>query len=150
MRFPQLTSQHPDGFTFDRLCDGNFKLPFIDTRKDTGPFVKALVESPPGKTLLAYTAMLSFNEVAELWSHATGQPAKHRQVTMDEVKKKFPTEGEETNSVMYAAEFGYAGDEPGVLEPKDLGFESRHGDIEGWMSQQNWSQIVNPKDSRKL
>ena len=150
MRPSQLTSQHPDGFTFDRLCGGDTKLPFIDTRKDTGPFVKALVETGPRKRLLAYTAMLNFNEIARLWSEATGQPAKHRRVTMEEVKKKFPTEGEETNSVMYAAEFGYAGGEIGVLEPMDLGFESRPGDIKAWMSQQDWSQIINPTDIRKL
>lgn len=94
--------------------------------------------------------MLSFNELVELWSQATRQPAKHRQVTMEEVKKRFPTEGEETNSTMYAAEFGYAGGDPGVIEPKDLGFEFRPSDIETWMSQQDWSNIVNPKDSRKL
>jgi hypothetical protein len=105
---------------------------------------------PPGKTLLAYTAILSFNELAELWSQATGQPAKHRQVTMEEVKKRFPIEGEEMNSTMYATEFGYTGGDPGVIEPKDLGFESRPSDIEAWVSQQDWPNIVNPKDSRKL
>ena len=94
--------------------------------------------------------MLNFNEVAELWSQATGQPAKNQQVTMEEFKKRFPTEGEETNSVMYAAEFGYAGGEPGVLEPKDLGFESRPGGIEAWMSQQDWSRIIHAKDSGRL
>lgn len=125
-------------------------MPYIDTRKDTGPFVKALVEYRPGKTLLAYTAMLSFNEMATLWSQATGQPAMHRQVTMEEVNQRFPTEGEETNSVMYAAEFGYAGGESGVNEPKDLGFESRPGDIEAWMCQQDWSQIINPDSGVKI
>jgi hypothetical protein len=94
--------------------------------------------------------MLSFNELAELWSQATGQPAKHRQVTMEEVKKRFPTEGEETNSTMYATELGYVGGDPGVIEPKDFGFESRLSDIEAWMSQQDWSNIVSLKDSRKL
>ena len=69
---------------------------------------------------------------------------------MEEVKKKFPTEGEETNSVSWAAEYGYAGGETGVLEPMDLGFESRPSDIEAWMSQQDWSQIINPNDSPKL
>jgi hypothetical protein len=79
-----LTTQHPGGATFGRLCDGNAKLQFIDTRKDTGPFLKALVESASGKTLLAYTTMLSFNKLVELWSQATRQPAKHRQVTVEE------------------------------------------------------------------
>lgn len=67
-----LTAQHHDSFTIDRLCDGNVKLPFIDTCKGTGPFVKALVELPLGKTLPAYTAMLSFNEITKLWWQATG------------------------------------------------------------------------------
>jgi hypothetical protein len=149
-RFGQLITQYHDGFTFDRLCDGNVKLPFIDTRKDTGLFVRALVESPPGKTLLAYTALLSFKEVAKLWSQATGQPAKHRQVTMEEVKKQFPTEGEETNSVMYAAEFGYAGGDPSVIQPKDLSFQSRPGDIEAWIIPQDLSQIISPKPEVRM
>jgi hypothetical protein len=74
----------------------------------------------------------------------------HRQVTMEEVNQRFPTEGEETNSVMYAAEFGYAGGESDVNEPKDLGFESRPGDIEAWMYQQDWSQIINPDSGVKI
>jgi hypothetical protein len=61
---------------------------------------------PPGKTQIAYTAILSFNELTELCSQATGQPAKHRQVMMEEVKKRFPIEGEEMNSTMHATEFG--------------------------------------------
>jgi hypothetical protein len=88
--------------------------------------------------------------IAESWSQATGRPAKHRQVTMEEVKKRFPTEGEETNRTMYAAEFGYAGGDLGVIEAKDLNSESRPSDIEAWMSQLDWSSIVNLKDSRKL
>lgn len=67
-----LTAQHHDNFKFDRLCDGNVKLPLIDTRKDAGPFVKALIESPPRKTLLAYPATLSFNEIAKLRLQAAG------------------------------------------------------------------------------
>ncbi len=126
------------------------KLPFIVTRKDTGPLVNSLLDSPPGKTLLAYTAMLSFNEIAEMWSCATGLPAKHRLVTMEEVKKQFPNEGEETNSVMYAAEYGYAGGEPGVIEPDVLGFQARPGDIEAWMREQDWSLTISPRDSGKL
>lgn len=70
-------------------------------------------------------------------------------MTIEEVKKQFPTEGEETNSTMYAAEFGYAGGEPGVIEPKDLSFESRPDDSEAWISQQDWSQIK-PRNGRKM
>ena len=112
--------------------------------------MRALVESPPGQILLAYTAMLSFNEIAEMWSRVTGQPAKHKQVAMEEVKKQFPAAGEETNSTPYAAEYGYAGGEPGVIEPEVLGFKSRPDDIEAWMREQDWSSIIALKDSGKL
>jgi len=63
---------------------------------------------------------------------------------------QFPTEGEETNSIMYATEYGYAGGEPGVIEPEDLGFENRPGDIEAWMKEQDWSSIIGSKQGRKL
>ena len=94
--------------------------------------------------------MLSFNEIAEMWSRATGKPAKHRQVTMEEVKKQFLKEGEETNSVMYAAEYGCAGGERSVIEPDVLGFRSPPGDIEAWIGEQDWDLIINLRSSGKL
>ena len=65
-------------FTFDRLWRRERQTAIHRTPQGHSTIAKALVESAPGKTLLAYTAMLSFNELAGLWSQTTGQPAKHR------------------------------------------------------------------------
>ena len=69
---------------------------------------------------------------------------------MEEVRKQFPTEGEETNSVMYSAEYGYAGGDLDVLEPKDLGFKSRPEDLEAWMRVQDRRPVIKAKEDERL
>ena len=145
-----IQSQMPEGFVFERLCNGQVKHPFIIAGKDTGPFVRALVEAHPGKVLLAYTAMLNFDELAAMWSRATGQPARHRQVSMAEVKERFPEAGEETDSTSYSAEFGYAGGDPSVVGPEELGFRDRPEDVEEWMREQDWSLVIRAGADKKL
>jgi len=41
------------------------KHPYI-TNQDIGPFTKALVDAKPGNMLVAYTALLSWAEMAQL------------------------------------------------------------------------------------
>jgi NAD(P)-dependent dehydrogenase (short-subunit alcohol dehydrogenase family) len=129
-------------FLVQRLCDGDAKHPFIITREDTGPLVKALVEAEPGKTLLGYTAMVSWREMTEMWARATGETAAFREVSLEDFKKQFPVEGEELLSATYSAEFGYAGRDPEVLEPTGLGFKDDPHAIEMWMRKQDWSSVL--------
>lgn len=136
-------------FLVQRLCDGNAKHPFILTRQDTGPLAKGLVETEPGKTLLGYTAMVSWRQMTEMWARATGQTATFREVSLEDFKKQFPVEGEELLSATYSAEFGYAGRDPDVIEPPALGFKDDPDAIEAWMRKQDWSLILDAK-SQKL
>ncbi|KIX00671.1 uncharacterized protein Z518_09736 [Rhinocladiella mackenziei CBS 650.93] len=129
-------------FLIERLCPPEAKHPFIVTGQDTGPFVKALVDLDPGKTLLAYTASLSWAEMAQIWGKALNQQIECRQVTLNEFKNKFPVDGEELLSATYSAEFGFAGRDPAVIEPRDLGFKDRPEEIHEWMKQQDWSAIL--------
>ena len=113
------------------------------TRWDTGQFVKALIESPPGKTLLAYTAMISFCQMADMWSRATGEKAIYRQCTLKELQETFPDEGEEgTMSDMYSNDFGYSGGDPNCLKPKDLGINERPDVIERWLADADWDVVM--------
>ena len=134
--------QEDGTFLVPRLCDGDAKHPFIITREHTGPLAKALIEAAPGKTLLGYTAMLSWREMTEMWARATGQTAVFREVGLEEFKKQFPVEGEELLSATYSAEFGYAGRDPAVIEPPALGFRNDLGAIEVWMGKQDWSSVL--------
>jgi hypothetical protein len=70
------------------------------------------------------------------------QDIECRQITVDAFKQKFPVEGEELLSANYSAEFGFAGRDPAVIEPRDLGFQERPEDIEEWMRQQDWSAVL--------
>lgn len=65
--------------------------------------------------LLAYTAMLSWGEVAQLWGRAICQKACSREVNLDEFKEQFLVDGEKLLSVIYSAEFGFAGRDPAIL-----------------------------------
>ena len=86
--------------------------------------------------------MLSWGEMAQLWGKALGQTVRFREVTVEHFKKRFPVDGEELLSANYSAEFGFAGRDPAVLEPKDLGFSERPQDVKDWFGQQDWSTVL--------
>lgn len=130
-------------FRLDRLIPPKSKLPFIDTRKDTGPFVKALIERDPGNTLLAYTAMTSFHELTEMLNRVTGKKVSYYQCSLEEIRIRFPNEGEEGSmSDVYALNYGFHGGDPTCLMPKDLGFEEHPDAIENCLAQLDWASIL--------
>ena len=69
---------------------------------------------------------------------------------MAEVKKRFPEAGEETDSTSYSAEFGYAGGDPSVIGPEELGFKDRPEDIEEWMREQDWSSVIGSTANQRM
>ncbi len=108
------------------------------------------MDAGPGKTLLAYTANLSWAEMGQIWGKALGQKIECRQVSLEEFKKKFPVDGEELLSATYSAEFGFAGRDPTVLEPRDLGFKERPEEIEDWIQRQDWNVVLNAEPDPDL
>ena len=107
--------------------------------------MKKMTEMMPGKTVLAYTAMISFSQMAAMWARVTGQKCGYRQCTLTELQEQFPNEGEEgTMSDMYSSDFGYDGGDPDALVPKDLGIGERPDVIERWMEQSDWDAVMEP------
>jgi len=88
--------------------------------------------------------------MAQLWAKAFNRTVEFRSLSLEEFKKQFPVEGEELLSAAYSAEYGYAGGDPDVIEPKDLGFHDRPEEIEAWMRQQDWAVVLDPKPGEKL
>ena len=65
--------QTPDGsYVLSYPLDGNKLVPMYHARNDSGPLVKALVKSVPGKNLMGYGSLISFDEIAEIWSQNLG------------------------------------------------------------------------------
>lgn len=87
--------------------------------------------------------MISFSQLAAMWSRATGENAVYRQTTLKELQEQFPEEGEEgTMSDMYSNDFGYHGGDPHCLMPMDVGIEDRPDVIERWLNQADWDAVM--------
>jgi NmrA-like family len=99
------------------------KWPVIATEEDTGPFVKALLDVPAGKNLIAYRAWMDLDEFTAILSKVTGLRVRYREVTTEEMMAPLPPvvarEGAETSA--YVSEFGYEGrDDETVVHLKDV------------------------------
>ena len=67
----------------------------VVTRLDPGPFVKAVIERPTDDTVLAYTAMLSFPQIAAIVARACRKLCECFQIMLQQLMKQDPDEGEE-------------------------------------------------------
>ncbi|KAE8389157.1 hypothetical protein BDV23DRAFT_173333 [Aspergillus alliaceus] len=124
---------------------GDVKLPIVAAEDDTGPAVKALVLSPPGKNLIAYREWMTLDEFVRTWSRTLGVPAES--VTLPEgqsiegapemLKQEF------LDNWGYWNEFGYEGrDDPTVVHPKQLEVGFELPTVEEWIKKQDWSEIL--------
>lgn len=61
-----VCQQAHGSYTLSLPGSGDAPIPMVETHKDTGSFVNALVHSPPGVHLLGVSQMMSWNEYAAL------------------------------------------------------------------------------------
>ena len=119
--FAKMAPQkQPDGsFILSRTFSPSFRMPHVVADRDTGSFVKAVVDLPPGKNLLAVSEYMSFPEWVDVWSRVLGVEATYKQVSNDAFFENVPEAlGEELKvSFDYIEEFGFTGGDPDVLEP---------------------------------
>jgi hypothetical protein len=82
---PLRPQKQPDGsFLIKRTFSPEFKMPFVVAEEDTGAFVKALVDLPPGKDLLGCSELLTWPEWAKIWGDTLGVTATFKQVSYEE------------------------------------------------------------------
>jgi hypothetical protein len=97
-------------------------FPWVDTLNDTGKFVRALVETAPGKDLLGVSEEVTYEQYLRQWSEVLGLPTRFRSISMEEYEKRFPETlaKEVSQSVAYNDQFGWDGGELGILRPRDV------------------------------
>ena len=98
-------------------------MPHVEPRKDCGYFVRALIQSSPGKNLLGYGSMASWKEFLKIWCDTIGVPyGGYDEVPIEVIEKMMPGGlGKEIGEMFaYAAEFGYDGSDPSIIHPKDV------------------------------
>ena len=118
--------QEADGsFTLSYVGNGDVPVPQVYASRDTGYFVRALVQVPPGKNLLGEGAMISWKDSLKVWCEIHNVPnGGYHSVTIDEYVKNSPL-GPEIGlefAEMYALMDGpgYDGGDPSIIHPKDV------------------------------
>lgn len=99
------------------------KLPLIVGEEDTGPLVKALIDSPPGKNLIGYREWMTLPEMTAIFTAATGLPAEYVSLPIGEPKGLLPPPLQQVVDDMwgYFNEFGYeARDDSSVIHPSQV------------------------------
>ena len=101
---------------------GDAPIPMIVTQKDTGAFVKTLVELPPGVNVLGYGSFMGWEEYMKLWCSMLGVRGRFKQIPVSEYVKDLPEhlQKELSESYAYHAEFGWHGGDPDVVHPKQV------------------------------
>ncbi|KAH8198078.1 hypothetical protein TruAng_007750 [Truncatella angustata] len=137
-----------------RQADGSFlvirpfapglELPFVVPHRDTGAFVKALVDLPAGKDLLGVSQTMAWPEWVELWGRILGVEAGFKQVSREEffAGTPKPVRDELWDSYEYCADFGYTGGDPEVLTPDQLDVEVPLTSMEEYIRSEDWSSLL--------
>lgn len=123
------------------------KLPIIDAKTSTGPFVKALIEDEqPGVGLLAYNtnSYLTYRQIRDIWSRASGKEVEYVERGVEFLHQTFHLPMEILEVLPALGLFGYTGS-MSLLEPSDLKNKVKSTSWEEWMMGRDWKEILAPK-----
>ncbi|KAK5652869.1 hypothetical protein OQA88_9535 [Cercophora sp. LCS_1] len=145
------------GSYFKKLDDGSFQMrfptredkpiPHLDVNGDTGNFVYAVSQMPPGGAYMAEGSTVGFGEYIRIFGEVTGARVTYKQVSFDEMV----ADTEDTDTGIEVAWMYQYADEPGydggmeLLTAKDLrakGIECPMTSLEEWIRKQDWSPVL--------
>lgn len=151
----QETWKDIPAFRPHRLSDGTFEYarlktsgphhanPEVVASRDTGAFVESLVlNHPAGTNVLGASEIVTKSEYAAIWARTQGVKARVRDVSEEEYVKFLP-EGYEASIVddfKFFAEYGYAGGNPDVKAPAELGIKTTS--LEDFFRGEDWSAVL--------
>ncbi|KAL9083059.1 MAG: hypothetical protein Q9165_008683 [Trypethelium subeluteriae] len=117
---------------------------FVVTHQDTGPFVKALVDLPPGKHLLGVSESMTFPEWAKTWGDTLGYKIEYKRVSDEDFWQGVPEEFKLVLSedLAYVNEFGHTGGDPEVKTAEQLGIEVPRTSMAEYIKNEDWSSVV--------
>jgi hypothetical protein len=98
-------------------------VPFLDVNADTGNFVYAVSQLPPGKSYMAEGTTCSWSEYMRLVGQFAKVRTEYRQIRIEELVKISPDEefAREAGVMFeYSSEPGYDGGDRGLLRAEDI------------------------------
>ena len=138
--------KQPDGtFEYVRLkTSGPYQAnPEVVATRDTGAFVEALVlHHPAGTDVLGASEIITKPDYAALWGRTLEVKATVRDVEEDEYVKYVPEGFEATivDDLRFFAEYGYAGGNPKVKTPAELGIKTTS--LEDFFRSEDWGAVL--------
>ncbi|ETN45049.1 uncharacterized protein HMPREF1541_09925 [Cyphellophora europaea CBS 101466] len=142
---PARPQKQADGsFVIERTFSPDLRIPFIYTHKDTGPFVKALVDLPAGTNLLAFGEELTMPEFAKIWGDVLGVKASYRRVSEEQHFQGVPKDlGDElSDTFRYVEEFGYTGRHSNIVTAEQLGVKFPLTSMADYIKGEDWSSVL--------
>ncbi|TVY62421.1 NmrA-like family domain-containing protein 1 [Fusarium oxysporum f. sp. cubense] len=123
---------------------GEVKLPWIFVERDTGVYVKALLENSPGKDILAVSEMATWRDFWTLWANTQEVKLEIQVVSVENFFQSLPAvlRREFQESLMYIVEFGYTGSDPDVCYTlQDLSPGAKTTPLKEYMESEDWSSL---------
>ncbi|KFY05461.1 hypothetical protein V492_08529 [Pseudogymnoascus sp. VKM F-4246] len=120
------------------------RMPVVDPKESTGPYVRALIEDEqPGTKLLAYDtdSFLTMEEFGDIWSRASGNEVSFVEVSVDFMHEEFGIPMEVLRIFPALNEFGFVGSMK-VMEPGELTTKVQTKSYEEWMKERDWQAIL--------
>lgn len=144
-------------------------MPYIDVERDTGSFVKALIDAPAPTQILAFSEWATPSEWLALWSQVTGVATRIEQADTKEFEGNDPSGFMRSilETGQFVAKFGFTGKDEQILMPEDVsltfeefgvsqlaestnslqlkeqGFAITQSKLTDYMSCEDWSSILN-------
>jgi hypothetical protein len=122
--FAKLAPQkQPDGsYLLCRDTPSTFQMPHFVAHRDTGPFVKALVDMAPGKEIFAVSQYTTLPEMVEVWGRIHNVKAGYKEISTAELFQGLPEAFayEMGESFDFLHKFGFTGGDPQVLQPDQV------------------------------
>jgi len=97
-------------------------IPHLDPRRDTGPWVLALLQLPPNSTVMAASEWLTWPDWIRTWGEVTGVKTSYKQTTVQDLDEYVPGGAGKEIGEMYefSSEFGYNANQKDTLKTWDL------------------------------
>ncbi|KAF4494137.1 nitrogen metabolic regulation nmr [Fusarium agapanthi] len=131
-------------YLVSRNTPPDFKMPFIAVERDTGSFVKALVDLPPNKHVMGVSEEMTLPEWVEIWGRVNGVKASYKEISRDKLFVGVP-EGfanEIGDAFDYFRELGLSDGDPAVLYPDQLGVKIPVTSMEEYIRSEDWSTVI--------
>ncbi|KAK0865502.1 hypothetical protein LTS02_005304 [Friedmanniomyces endolithicus] len=125
----------------------SINTPWIDVERDTGAFVKALLDAPGGTQVVGASEYLNGSEYFKLLCDHLGAKGTYTEVPFDSMVSDDPTGFKLEIAQVYAFvnEFGYDGGDPEVVTADELekrGYKVPRSKIADHIKRSNWSHLA--------